>query len=201
MTTTTTSASVRTGTVRPGRRVALVEAVLEADGQEILQARGWRIERPVQPVREIVDGEPAAPLPPEGDGKLPMIFMQEPDGYLASIGWRCRMAVTAHRLTTPAHESKEYISSRRRAATARSRTRGWHQWTVWSVSGYLAGLRSGVLGQPSGHDSSFSGSARAAAGTGTGLGIRLPGAGLGDGSSACAECCSGECRCGQRHGE
>jgi hypothetical protein len=29
--------------VRPGRRVALLEAVMEADGQEVLHARGWRI--------------------------------------------------------------------------------------------------------------------------------------------------------------
>jgi acyl-CoA thioesterase superfamily protein/acyl-Coa thioesterase superfamily protein len=80
--------SVRTRTVRPGRRVALVEAVMEADGQEVLHARGWRIKRQPEPVPEIVDGEPAAPLPPAGDGKLPVIFMREPDGYLASIEWR-----------------------------------------------------------------------------------------------------------------
>src|SRR5262245_16962146 len=34
--------SVRTRMVRPGRRIALVEAVMEADGQEELHARGWR---------------------------------------------------------------------------------------------------------------------------------------------------------------
>ena len=80
--------SVRTRTVRPGRRVALVEAVMEADGQEVLHARGWRIERPVRPVPEIVDGARAAPLPAKGDGKVPVIFEREPDGYLASIEWR-----------------------------------------------------------------------------------------------------------------
>jgi hypothetical protein len=35
--------TVRTRMVRPGRRVALLEAVMEADGQEVLHARGWRI--------------------------------------------------------------------------------------------------------------------------------------------------------------
>ena len=80
--------SVRARTVRPGRRVALVEAIMEADGQEVLHARGWRIERPAQPVPEIVDGEPAPSLPSQGDGKVPVIFTREPDGYLASIEWR-----------------------------------------------------------------------------------------------------------------
>jgi hypothetical protein len=80
--------SVTTRMVRPGRRVALLEAVVEANGQEVLHARGWRIERPAEPVPEIVDGASAAPLPAEGDGKLPVIFEREPDGYLASIEWR-----------------------------------------------------------------------------------------------------------------
>jgi hypothetical protein len=35
--------TVKTRMVRPGRRVALLEAVMEADGQEVLHARGWRI--------------------------------------------------------------------------------------------------------------------------------------------------------------
>ncbi len=35
--------TVRTRTVRPGRRVALIEAVMESDGQEVLHARGWRL--------------------------------------------------------------------------------------------------------------------------------------------------------------
>lgn len=80
--------SVRTRTVRPGRRVALVEAFMEGDGQEVLHARGWRIERPSEPLPEIADGKPAAPLPEAGDGKLPVIFTREPDGYLASVEWR-----------------------------------------------------------------------------------------------------------------
>lgn len=80
--------SVRTRTVRPGRRVTLAEAVLEADGQEVLHARGWRIERPVGEVPEIADGGVPDPLPPVGDGLPPAIFQRQRHGYLASIEWR-----------------------------------------------------------------------------------------------------------------
>ena len=74
--------------VRPGRRIALVEAVMEADGQEVLHARGWRIERPAGEVPEIVDGASARSLPAVGEGQAPAIFTREPEGYLASIEWR-----------------------------------------------------------------------------------------------------------------
>lgn len=86
--------SVRTRTVRPGRRVALIEAVLEADGQDVLHARGWRIERPASDVPEIRDQDSsreqgqANAVPPEGDGLAPPIFEHAPDGYLSMIEWR-----------------------------------------------------------------------------------------------------------------
>lgn len=80
--------SVTTRTIRPGRRVTLAEAVLEADGQEVLHARGWRIERPAGAVPEIADGGPPAPVPAEGDGLPPMIFRREEHGYMASVEWR-----------------------------------------------------------------------------------------------------------------
>ena len=80
--------SVRARTVRAGRRVALLEAIIEADGQEVLHARGWRIERSSRPVPQIVDAAPGPPLPATGAGALPEIFKREPDGYLASIEWR-----------------------------------------------------------------------------------------------------------------
>ncbi len=80
--------SVRTRLVRPGRRITLAEAVMEADGHEVMHARGWRIERPAGDVPEIVDGASAAPLPAAGDGAVPSIFTREPEGYLASIEWR-----------------------------------------------------------------------------------------------------------------
>src|SRR5258706_139571 len=80
--------SVRTRLVRPGRRITLAEAVMEADGHEVMHARGWRIERPAGDVPEIVDGASAAPLPAAGAGEVPSIFTREPEGYLASIEWR-----------------------------------------------------------------------------------------------------------------
>jgi len=80
--------SVRTRMVRPGRRIALAETVMEADGQEVLHARAWRIERPGGEVPEIVDGASARGLPAVGDGEVPAIFTREPGGYLASIEWR-----------------------------------------------------------------------------------------------------------------
>lgn len=81
--------SVRTRTVRPGRRVTLVEAVMESDGHEVLHARGWRIERPVGEVPEVTDGGGLPdPVPSVGDGLPPLIFRREQHGYLASIDWR-----------------------------------------------------------------------------------------------------------------
>jgi len=80
--------SVTTRTIRPGRRITLTEAVMEADGHEVLHARGWRIERPSVPVPEIADGEAPGPLPAEGDSKPPSIFRRDDDGYLGSIEWR-----------------------------------------------------------------------------------------------------------------
>lgn len=82
--------SIRTRTVRPGRRVTLVEAVLEADGQEVLHARGWRIERPAGGVPEVKDGGQPDPLPlaDVGDGTPPEIFRRQRRGYLTMIDWR-----------------------------------------------------------------------------------------------------------------
>lgn len=62
---------------------------MEADGQELLHARGWRLERPAGAVPEVAHGEPpAGPVPPAGDGTLPLIFQRHPKGYLSSIEWR-----------------------------------------------------------------------------------------------------------------
>ena len=81
--------SVRTRTVRPGKRVALVEAVMEADGLEVLYARGWRIERPAGEVPVVRDDtRRPVPAPPAGEGKPPEIFRREHRGYLTSIEWR-----------------------------------------------------------------------------------------------------------------
>lgn len=81
--------TVRTRILRPGRRVALLEAVMEADGQEVLHARGWRIALsaggPPAPAlaagrREALEVPDEQPLPAFFDGRLA--------GYLSAIDWR-----------------------------------------------------------------------------------------------------------------
>lgn len=79
---------VRTRTVRPGKRVALIEAVLEADGQEVLHARGWRIERPSGQVPQVLPEQRPMTVPESSSGPLPQIFSRTQSGYLAAIEWR-----------------------------------------------------------------------------------------------------------------
>ncbi len=83
--------SLRTQMIRPGRRVALVETVMESGGQEVLHARGWRIERPTGKVPEFPDvtgGFLPGPVPAGSSGPPPAIFDRELRGYLAEIEWR-----------------------------------------------------------------------------------------------------------------
>jgi len=107
--------SLRTRTVRPGRRVTLAEVVMEVDGQEVLHARGWRIERPAGHVPEVSDGGAPASLPSAGDGLAPDIFARSERGYLASIEWRFRPADPA------TADSRRTDSATARAAWARPR--------------------------------------------------------------------------------
>jgi hypothetical protein len=78
--------TTRTSVVRPGRRVALLETILEAGGQEVLRARGWRIARTEDPVPQAT---PAAPPPPVGPPQQAVpyggAFL---DGYMTAIDWR-----------------------------------------------------------------------------------------------------------------
>lgn len=77
---------VRTRTVRPGRRVALLEAVLEADGQEVVQARGWRIARSAGEGPATPAGPPPPPIPAE---QPPPAFPGgHMAGYLEAVDWR-----------------------------------------------------------------------------------------------------------------
>jgi Thioesterase-like superfamily len=76
--------TVRTRTLRPGKRVALVETVMESRGQEVLHARGWRIGRsPDVPVI----GETAVPEVPAA-AQVPRFPGGYTDGYLSAIDWR-----------------------------------------------------------------------------------------------------------------
>jgi Thioesterase-like superfamily len=78
--------TVSTRTVRPGKRVALVEAVMNSGGQEVLHARAWRIARS--------DGVPAiarkeaAPAIPDAPTTMPTFHGMYVDGYVSAIDWR-----------------------------------------------------------------------------------------------------------------
>lgn len=77
--------SVETKTLRPGKRVALLETVLLSEGREVLIARGWRIARDADaPVVEAA--RPADDLPAEATA--PHFPGGNTDGYLDEIEWR-----------------------------------------------------------------------------------------------------------------
>jgi Thioesterase-like superfamily len=74
-----------TRVLRPGKRVALLETVLEHAGQEVLCARGWRIAKSAAGPTITRAGEPpeipASPAAPSFPGG----YLH---GYLAAIDWR-----------------------------------------------------------------------------------------------------------------
>jgi hypothetical protein len=83
-----------TRVVRPGRRVSLLETVLESDGQEVLCARGWR----VAVSQNLAAAVPAAALPgdtarlpaiPDESTAVPIQFPGAvSDGYVSAMDWR-----------------------------------------------------------------------------------------------------------------
>ena len=77
---------VRTRIARPGRRIEMLEGVIESDGREVVLARGWRIatgaERSVPPAASEPDTAP--PLPPEGSLPAWLQFF----GYGRALEWR-----------------------------------------------------------------------------------------------------------------
>ena len=108
-----TKVTVKTRTLRPGRRVALLEAIMEADGQEVLHARGWRIAlsagapaamvaaaaTPAGAATPAAPGTSASPATATGGGPpepseipaeqpLPAFPEGHRAGYLSAIDWR-----------------------------------------------------------------------------------------------------------------
>jgi hypothetical protein len=78
--------TVRTRTVRPGRLVTLLEAVLEADGQEVMQARGWRIAAGSGGATATPPGPQPPAIPPPTP--LPEFPGAHTAGYMQAIDWR-----------------------------------------------------------------------------------------------------------------
>jgi len=78
--------SVRTRVARPGRRIELLEAIVECGGREVLSARAWRIA--TQPEGSVPAGvtapEPAPPLP---EPKEPPSWLSR-FGYGDAFEWR-----------------------------------------------------------------------------------------------------------------
>ncbi len=77
--------TVRTRTLRPGRRVALLETVMESGGQDVLYARGWRIGRTAH--LPVIARESSLPAIPDSV-PVPVFPGGYMDGYLAAIDWR-----------------------------------------------------------------------------------------------------------------
>ena len=77
--------TARTRTLRPGKRVALLETVLESDGRPVLVARGWRIAKLLD--APVVTRAGALPEIPAAE-KTPRFPGANVDGYLTHIEWR-----------------------------------------------------------------------------------------------------------------
>jgi hypothetical protein len=77
--------TARTQTLRPGKRVALLQTVLEYAGQEVLVARGWRIAKDASAPLIAKDGS-TPPIP--AAERAPRFPGGNADGYLAEVEWR-----------------------------------------------------------------------------------------------------------------
>jgi hypothetical protein len=77
--------TLRVRTVRPGRRVALLEAMAEADGREVAQARGWCILASSEPAPATRD-DPVPDLPEPAE--LSFWPGAHAAGYVAAMEWR-----------------------------------------------------------------------------------------------------------------
>lgn len=74
-----------TQTLRPGKRVALLQTVLESAGQKVLVARGWRIAKDIS--APVVAKGISVPAVPAAE-KAPRFPGGNAGGYLAEIEWR-----------------------------------------------------------------------------------------------------------------
>lgn len=81
-----TPLTLRVRTVRPGRRITLVEAIAEAGGLEVLHARGWRIATSPEPVPVTADDAGVPDLP--GSGELDIWPNAHRAGYVDAMEWR-----------------------------------------------------------------------------------------------------------------
>lgn len=77
--------TTRTRLLRPGKRVALIETVLAADGHDVLVARGWRIATAES--APVVAADYRVPEIP-AEGAAPRFPGGHEDGYLSEIDWR-----------------------------------------------------------------------------------------------------------------
>jgi len=75
-----------TRTIRPGKRVALLETILQSDGRDVLIARGWRTALMPDSPAVSISGE--APGEPPETEQPPVFPGAEMDGYLTHIEWR-----------------------------------------------------------------------------------------------------------------
>ncbi|MBE1533759.1 thioesterase family protein [Actinomadura algeriensis] len=74
-------------TVRPGRRVSLLEAELSHEGRPVVRATAWRTLRAPDGVPPIVRTPPPPPLPAESR-PLTAWAGAHMDGYLSAMEWR-----------------------------------------------------------------------------------------------------------------
>ena len=78
--------SIRAETVRPGKKVALVEATGSVDGVECLRARGWRIEVPTLPGPVLEHPKVVPAIPDHGEAAAwDGAYL---GGYMGAIEWR-----------------------------------------------------------------------------------------------------------------
>ena len=80
-----TALTLRVRIVRPGKRVTLLEGVGLADGDEVLHARGWRLNSPAQPAPPVTSGD-VPELPRESEPRVwPAAHAA---GYISAMEWR-----------------------------------------------------------------------------------------------------------------